>query len=241
MSTRAQFELLQFLAIALPILATVITYIITKAMISSSIENHYNSLMESKLSAEREFAKNQARRDAITDFAGISQASLIDDSRAVNEQDRARKIEVLMQGHRELLDAKVHAARQQALNEGREEVRRSLWYERKYFQTSEKTGLFSKAHYLVFEERLMMDKFAITGWVIHKTKLKDKLDEEALDKFATGVTGLASVIGAALGSPAALTGAMGLPPVHAARKQTSLAEGSETIPLTNHTISDSIK
>lgn len=213
-----------------------VTYYITKSSILNEARIRYEGMLHSQLAAARTEARSTARKEAAIDFAGMVPGALVTAEDSKSEQAKAHQIEILMQEHRELLQSKVMAARQEALNEGREEVRKSLWYERRYFQTTEKDGIFKKSYFLVLEERVMLGQLAISGWVVHKTKLREKLDKEALDSVAAAAKGLCTAIGAALGHPGAVAGTF--MQMKAAPKLGAAESGSEAVPLTANAINE---
>lgn len=103
-----------------------ITYSVTKSSITHELNQRYEVAINSQLEATKTKAYAAARKEAAVDFAGMIPSALVSGDNTSSELSKARQVEILMQEHRELLDSKVKAARQEALNEGREEVRKSL-------------------------------------------------------------------------------------------------------------------
>jgi hypothetical protein len=93
----------------------------------------------------------------------------------------------------ELIDAKIKAANAEAYKDGQESVFRDFSVEQTlYAQTK---GKIFKERYMVLEERLSYRGIPLLGWVTHRRKVEEHIDENALKLFAeTGSAVLATLV-----------------------------------------------
>jgi hypothetical protein len=82
----------------------------------------------------------------------------------------------------ELVDAKINTARAEGYKDGQEAVFKDFSVEQNLYSQTE--GNVFKKSYMVLEERLSYRGIPLIGWITHRRKVEEHIDEKALKLFA---------------------------------------------------------
>lgn len=92
----------------------------------------------------------------------------------------------------DLVDAKIRAAKGEAYKDGQDSVFRDFSFDQHVYP--ETRGYLFKKEYVVIEERLLYRGIPLTGWMRHRCKLEEHLDEEALKLLAETATAVSPAL-----------------------------------------------